>query len=133
MAKYLIIVESPNKIKHIKEFVGPNYKVMASIGHIRQINDSGKYKIGVDYDNKFETDWIVDPKKKDVVTELRKAAKEAEMVYLASDLDNEGAAIAWHLNQILKLPKKKVKRVFFKEITKQSVLDGLKNPIELFL
>ena len=131
MAKYLIIVESPNKIKHIKEFVGPNYKVMASIGHIRNINDSGKYKIGVDYDNNFETDWIIDPKKKDVVSELKKAAKDVEMVFLASDCDNEGASISWHLNEILKLPKKKVRRVFFKEITKQSVLDGLKNPITL--
>ena len=131
MAKYLIIVESPNKIRHIKEFVGPNYKVMASVGHIRNINDSGKYKIGVDYDNNFETDWIIDPKKKDVVSELKKAAKEADMVFLASDQDNEGSAIAFHLNEILKLPKKKVCRVFFKEITKQSVLEGLKNPISL--
>ena len=67
MAKYLIIVESPNKVKHIQEFVGPSYKVMASIGHIRKINDSGKYKIGIDYDDDFKTDCVVDTKKKDVV------------------------------------------------------------------
>ena len=131
MFKYLIIVESPNKIRHIQEFVGPNYKVMASVGHIRNINDSGKYKIGVDYDNNFVTDWVIDPKKKDVVSELRKASKTAEMVFLATDADNEGAAIAYHLAEVLKLPKKRVKRVFFKEITKSSVLEGLAHPIEL--
>jgi len=131
MSKYLIIVESPNKVKHIQEFVGRDYKVMASFGHIREINDSGKYKIGVDYDNNFETDWIISAKKKEVVSELKKAAKEAEVVYLASDDDNEGEAIAWHLREVLKLPAKKVKRAVFKEITKSSVLEGLKNAGDL--
>ena len=127
MAKYLIIVESPNKVKHIQEFVGPSYKVMASVGHIRKINDSGKYKIGIDYDDGFKTDWVVDSKKKDIVAELKKAIKDAEIVYLASDDDNEGEAIAWHLRETLKIPKTKLKRAVFKEITKSSVLEGLKN------
>ena len=127
MSKYLIIVESPNKVKHIQEFVGPSYKVMASIGHIRKINDSGKYKIGIDYDDDFKTDWVVDSKKKDVVAELKKAVKEAEIVYIASDDDNEGEAIAWHLRETLKIPKTKLKRAIFKEITKSSVLEGIKN------
>ena len=118
--KYLIIVESPNKVRHIQEFVGPNYKVMASVGHVTKINDSGKYKIGVDYDNNFATDWVVDPDKKEVVANLKKAVKDAEMVFLASDFDNEGESIAAHLEQVLKIPKKKLRRVVFKEITKSS-------------
>lgn len=127
MAKNLIIVESPNKVRHIQEFVGSSYKVMASVGHIRKINDSGKYKIGVDYDDDFKTDWVVDTKKKDIVSELKKAVKDADIVYLASDDDNEGEAIAWHLREVLKIPKSKLKRAVFKEITKPSVLEGLKN------
>ena len=125
MGKKLIIVESPNKVRHIQEFVGRDYIVMASVGHIRQINDSGKYKIGVDYDNDFKTDWVVSPKKKEVVSDLKKAAKEADVVYLASDDDNEGEAIAWHLKEVLKVPASKIKRAVFREITKPSVLAGL--------
>ena len=127
VSKYLIIVESPNKVRHIQEFVGSQYRVMASVGHIRQINDSGKYKIGVDYDDNFKTDYIVDPKKKDVVKELKSAVKDAEIVYLASDDDSEGEAIAWHLKDTLKIPASKLKRAIFKEITKKSVLEGLAN------
>lgn len=129
--KYLIIVESPNKVRHIQEFVGPNYKVMASVGHVTKINDSGKYKIGVDYDNNFATDWVVDPDKKEVVANLKKAVKDAEMVFLASDFDNEGESIAAHLEQVLKIPKKKLRRVVFKEITKSSVLEGLQHPMDI--
>lgn len=125
MGKKLIIVESPNKVRHIQEFVGRDYVVMASVGHIRQINDSGKYKIGVDYDDDFKTDWVVSPKKKEVVSDLKKAAKEADVVYLASDDDNEGEAIAWHLREVLKVPASKIKRAVFREITKPSVLAGL--------
>lgn len=127
-AKYLIIVESPNKVRHIQEFVGPNYKVMASVGHIASINDSGKYKIGVDCDNNFETDWVVSPDKKEIVTNLRKAVKEAEVVFLCSDPDNEGEAIAAHLETFLKIPKKKLRRVVFREITRATVLEGLRHP-----
>lgn len=127
MAKYLIIVESPNKIKHIKEFVGPNYKVMASVGHVIRLNDSGKYKIGVDYDNDFMADWVIDPKKKNIISELKNEVKEAECVFIATDDDNEGNFIAKSLMDFCKIPKKKAKRVIFKEITKASVLQGLSN------
>ena len=127
MAKYLIIVESPNKIKHIKEFVGPNYKVMASVGHIIRLNDSGKYKIGVDYDNDFIADWVIDPKKKSIVSELKHEIKDAEYIFIATDDDNEGNFIAKSLMDFCKIPKKKAKRVIFKEITKTSVLQGLSN------
>ena len=125
VSKYLIIVESPNKVRHIQEFVGSQYRVMASVGHIRQINDSGKYKIGVDYDDNFKTDYIVDPKKKDIVKELKSAVKDAEIVYLASDDDSEGEAIAWHLKDTLKIPSSKLKRAIFKEITKTTLQVGM--------
>ena len=128
MGKPVIIVESPNKVSHIQEFVGSKYKVMASVGHIRKIADTGKNKIGVDYDNGFTADYVIDEKKKDVVKNLKAAVKDADLVVLATDDDAEGEAIAWHLKEVLKVKNNKLVRCVFKEITKKSVLEGLNNP-----
>ena len=128
MGKPVIIVESPNKVSHIQEFVGSKYKVMASVGHIRKIADTGKNKIGVDYDNDFTADYVIDEKKKDIVKNLKAAVKDADLVVLATDDDAEGEAIAWHLREVLKVKSNKLVRCVFKEITKKSVLEGLNNP-----
>jgi len=125
MAKYLLIVESPGKVKTISSFLGPDYKVMASIGHIRLLEKTGKYNLGVDVDANFETHYINDPGKRDVIKKLKAEAKEAELVYLASDADLEGESIAWHLEQVLKVPKKKLVRITFNEITAKAIKDAL--------
>ena len=122
MAKNLLIVESPTKTKTLKKFLGRQYAVEASVGHIRDLvkKDMG---IGPDYEPRYE----VLAAKKDVVKKLRQAAKEAETVYLAPDPDREGEAIAWHIAEILK-DAKDVRRVTFNEITQRAVLKALENP-----
>ena len=124
----LMIVESPNKVKTLKEFLPSNYTVMASIGHICKIEDSGKFNMGIDVDNDFAADFKIDPGKRDVVKQLREAVKLADKVVLASDSDNEGEAIAYHLKNFLKIPETKYERVTFHEITKKTVLEALAAP-----
>lgn len=131
MSKKLIIVESPNKVKTISSFVGNDYIVMASVGHIRIINDSGKYNLGIDVDGEFNADFKIDPKKKDVVKNLKATVKMVDEVLLATDPDREGEAISWHLRDVLHIPENKCKRIQFHEITKNAVLEAINNPIAI--
>lgn len=124
MAKYLVIVESPTKVKTIKKFLGSNYEVMASNGHVR---DMPKSQLGFDPENDYEPKYITIRGKGDILAALRKAAKKADKVYLATDPDREGEAISWHLAQALKLEEKKMFRITFNEITKTAVKEALKH------
>lgn len=123
MAKYLVIVESPAKVKTIKKFLGTNYEVMASQGHVR---DLPKSQMGVDIENDFEPKYITIRGKGDILATLRKHAKKADKVYLATDPDREGEAISWHLAKALKLEDKDIYRITFNEITKNAVKASLK-------
>lgn len=125
MAKYLVIVESPAKVKTIKKFLGSNYQVMASNGHVR---DLPKSQLGIDPENDFEPRYITIRGKGDLLAALRKEAKKADKVYLATDPDREGEAISWHLCAALNLDPKKTSRITFNEITKNAVKESLKNP-----
>ena len=128
MAKYLVIVESPAKVKTIKKFLGKNYEVAASNGHVR---DLPKSQLGFDVENDFEPKYITIRGKGDILANLRKEVKKAEKVYLATDPDREGEAISWHLASALKLGDKDAKRIIFNEITKNAVKASLKNPREI--
>lgn len=132
MAKNLVIVESPAKVKTIKKFLGSNYQVMASMGHVR---DLPKSQMGIDVDNGFEPRYITIRGKGELLSSLRKEVKKADRIYLATDPDREGEAISWHLIKALKIEKgetdKKVERIAFNEITKTAVKNSLKNPREL--
>ena len=125
MADKLIIVESPAKANTIKKFLGGNVKVMASMGHIR---DLPKSKMAVDIENDFEPEYINIRGKGDLIKSLKKEAKSAKQVYLASDPDREGEAIAWHLSHILEIPENSNCRVTFNEITKETVKESIKKP-----
>ncbi len=124
MAKYLVIVESPAKVKTIKKFLGANYEVMASNGHVR---DFPKSQFGIDVEHDYEPKYITIRGKGDILAKLRKEAKKADKVYLATDPDREGEAISWHLAAALKLDGKKMYRITFNEITKTAVKDSIKN------
>ena len=124
MAKYLVIVESPAKVKTIKKFLGANYEVMASQGHIR---DLPKSQMGIDIENDFEPKYITIRGKGDILAALRKEVKKADKVYLATDPDREGEAISWHLAKALKLEDKDIYRITFNEITKNAVKASIKN------
>ena len=128
MAKYLVIVESPAKVKTIKKFLGKNYEVAASNGHVR---DLPKSQLGFDVENDFEPKYITIRGKGDILANLRKEVKKADKVYLATDPDREGEAISWHLASALKLGDKDAKRITFNEITKNAVKASLKNPREI--
>lgn len=128
MAKYLVIVESPAKVKTIKKFLGSNYEVMASMGHVR---DLPKSQIGIEPENDFEPKYITIRGKGDLIASLKKEAKKAEKIYLATDPDREGEAISWHLIYALKLEGKPVYRITFNEITKNAVKESLKHPREI--
>jgi DNA topoisomerase-1 len=128
MAKYLVIVESPAKVKTIKKFLGTNYEVLASNGHVR---DMPKSQLGFDVENNYEPKYITIRGKGDILAKLRKEVKKAEKVYLATDPDREGEAISWHLYIALKLEDKKVYRITFNEITKNAVKESLKHPREI--
>ncbi|EFI41300.1 type I DNA topoisomerase, partial [Peptoniphilus sp. oral taxon 386] len=125
MAKNLVIVESPTKAKTIKKMLGSTYKVVASVGHIR---DLPKSKLGIDVDNNFEPSYINIRGKGDIIKGLKKDAKEADHIYLATDPDREGEAISWHLSNILNLDSNSKNRVTFNEITKETVKRQIKNP-----
>ncbi len=128
MAKYLVIVESPAKVKTIKKFLGSNYEVMASNGHVR---DLPKSQLGIDVEHDYEPKYITIRGKGDILANLRKEVKKAEKIYLATDPDREGEAISWHLLKALKLEDKKVYRITFNEITKNAVKESLKNAREI--
>jgi len=129
MAKNLVIVESPAKAKTIEKYLGKDFKVLSSIGHIRSI--AKKVKGGaqpIDVANDFATTYEIDPDKKKTVTELKKALKDAETVWLATDEDREGEAIAWHLCEVLKLDPTTTNRIVFHEITKTAIEEAIKHP-----
>lgn len=130
---YLMIVESPNKVKSISQFLPNNYKVMASVGHISELSDKkGSYwNTGIEPDNNFKMDINVSSDKKDVVKKLKDAVDKADLVYICSDPDREGEAIAWSLKKFLKIPKDKCKRATFHEITKNAVLKALENASDI--
>ncbi|MEW7277850.1 type I DNA topoisomerase [Aquimarina sp. 2201CG1-2-11] len=125
MAKNLVIVESPAKAKTIEKFLGKDYVVASSFGHIADLPSK---ELGVDVDGDFKPKYIVSKDKKDVVKRLKDLSSKAEMVWLASDEDREGEAIAWHLAETLKLDKKRTKRIVFHEITKNAILKAIENP-----
>lgn len=125
MSKNLVIVESPAKAKTIEGYLGKDYKVASSMGHIRDLPKGGD---AIDIENGFEPTYEVSPEKKDIIQKLKKLAQEAEMVYLASDEDREGEAISWHLKEVLDLTDKKTRRIVFTEITKKAILNAIENP-----
>ena len=125
MTKNLVIVESPAKAKTIEGFLGEGFTVKSSFGHIRDLPEKN---LSVDIDNGFEPEYVIPADKKKVVAELKKLAKEAELIWLASDEDREGEAISWHLAEALKLDEKKVKRIVFHEITKSAIDYAIANP-----
>lgn len=125
MSKKLVICESPGKIKKIQSYLGKDYVVKASVGHIRELK---KGKEGIDKKNDFEPTYVVSSDKKDVVKELKELAKKCDEVILASDYDFEGESISWHLAEVLSLNIKKTKRIIFKEITEKAINDAIKNP-----
>ena len=125
MSKNLVIVESPAKAQTIEKYLGNDFKVVSSYGHI---SDLPSKEIGVDVENNFKPKYIISNDKKDVVKDLKKKADSADFVWLASDEDREGEAIAWHLSEALKLDKNKTKRIVFREITKNAILKAIANP-----
>ena len=126
--KNLVIVESPAKCKTIGKYLGSDYKVIASKGHIRDLATTGKYGLGVDLDNDFKPNYVVIKGKNKDVSNLKKEVKDAEMVYLATDPDREGETISWHIYDEIKIPDNKYKRVVFNEITKDVILESIKHP-----
>lgn len=128
MAKYLVIVESPAKVKTIKKFLGSNYQVVASNGHVR---DFPKSQMGIDFEHDYEPKYITIRGKGELLASLRKEVKKADKIYLATDPDREGEAISWHLTKALKLSDKKMYRISFNEITKNAVKASIKNAREI--
>lgn len=124
MSKKLVIVESPHKSKTIEKYLGKDFKVVSSVGHIRDLSTSGKYGFGVDIDNNFKPDYKIIKGKTKLVKELKKDIKNADFVYLATDPDREGEAISWHLYDTLGLKEENYDRIVFNEITKKAVLDS---------
>ncbi len=128
MANSLVVVESPTKVKTIKKFLGSGFDVVASMGHIK---DLPKSTLGIDLENNFEPTYNVIEAKKKTIDELKKAAKNAENIYLAPDPDREGEAIAWHISEVVNAKNKNIYRVLFNDLTKKTVLEAINNPLEL--
>ena len=124
----LVIVESPSKSKTIENYLGKEYHVTSSKGHIRDLSTSGKEGLGIDQDDHYKPKYVISKDKKDVVKELKKAVKEAKTVYLATDPDREGEAISWHLADVLGLDMDDDNRIVFNEVTKDAVVDALNHP-----
>ena len=128
MAKSLVIVESPAKARTIKRYLGKGFEVEATMGHIK---DLPKSKLGIDIEQGFLPGYKVIPDKRDIVKKIKSRADRADIVYLASDPDREGEAIAWHVAEEIKKPGSAVRRIIFHEITKKAIDEALKNPKEL--
>ena len=128
MSSNLVIVESPAKAKTIEKFLGKDFKVMSSFGHVR---DLPKNNQAIDIENNFTPTYVINDDKKKVISELKRAAKNSQMIWLASDEDREGEAIAWHLEQALDLSEDKTKRIVFHEITKPAILNAVANPRQI--
>ena len=131
MAKSLVIVESPTKVKSISQYLGNDYIVSSSKGHIRDLTTTGKFGLGVDLEDNFKPNYKTITGKKKVIDELKKELKKVDKVYLATDLDREGEAIAWHLYDVLNLKDNNYGRVVFNEITKNTILDAFKHERKL--
>jgi DNA topoisomerase-1 len=127
MTKHLVIVESPSKSKTIENYLGKDYKVVSSKGHIRDLSTSGKYGLGIDLENNFKPNYIPIKGKKKIINELKKEVSNADKVFLATDPDREGEAISWHLKEALELDETLYDRVIFNEITKKAVLEAFLN------
>ncbi len=131
MGKNLVIVESPTKVKNISQYLGPDYIVSSSKGHIRDLSTKGQYGLGVDLEDHFKPDYKTIKGKKSVIDELKKEAKKADKVYLATDLDREGEAIAWHIYDVLGLTPDNYSRVVFNEITQKAITEAFKHERKL--
>ncbi len=131
MSKNLVIVESPAKAKTIEKFLGGDFHVLSSQGHIRDIEGAGKNSIGIDFANGYTPHYAIDPKKEKLIEALKSAAKKADTVWLASDEDREGEAIAWHLQEVLQLPKESTRRIVFHEITKTAIQEAILKPRDI--
>ncbi len=131
MSKNLVIVESPHKAETIGKYLGKDYKVLSSQGHIRDIEPLGKNSMGIDIEHGYKPNYVVDPKKKHLLEALNTEVKKADTVWLASDEDREGEAIAWHLKEVLKLDGKDTKRIVFNEVTKNAILKAIEQPRDI--
>jgi DNA topoisomerase-1 len=131
MSKNLVIVESPTKAKTIGKFLGSDYQIMSSQGHIRDIEGIGKNNIGIDFEHEYAPNYAIDPQKEALVASLMKAAQKADKVWLASDEDREGEAIAWHLQQVLQLSAERTHRIVFHEITKTAIQEAILHPRDI--
>ena len=131
MSKNLVIVESPHKADTIGKFLGKDYHVMSSQGHVRDIEAVGKNSLGIDFEHGYEPHYAIDSKKEHLIDQLQREAKKADTVWLASDEDREGEAIAWHLKEVLGLDKKDTKRIVFHEITKPAILEAIEHPRDI--
>jgi DNA topoisomerase-1 len=131
MSKNLVIVESPAKAKTIEKFLGSDFHVLSSQGHIRDIEALGKNSMGIDFEHNYAPNYVIDPKKQHLLDELRRESDKAETVWLASDEDREGEAIAWHLKEVLQLDPKKTKRIVFHEITKTAIQQAIQHPRDI--
>ena len=131
MSRNLVIVESPGKVKTIKSILGDGFQVMSSQGHIRDIEPKGKNSLGIDLENGYEPNYVIESNKERLVEELRREVAKSDIVWLASDEDREGEAIAWHLYHVLNLQNKETHRIVFSSITKSDILDGIANPRDI--
>src|SRR4029077_6598892 len=130
--KNLVIVESPAKARTIERYLGADYSVLASYGHVRDLPENpGKGKFGVDVDNDFAPEYVISDDRRKQVAEITKAAKSADAVYLATDLDREGEAIAWHVAEAANVPASKTQRVTFSEITEGAIREAFAHPREI--
>jgi DNA topoisomerase-1 len=131
MSKNLVIVESPAKAKTIEKFLGSEYHVLSSQGHVRDIEPIGKNSMGIDFEHGYQPNYVVDAHKTHLLEQLQREAKKADTVWLASDEDREGEAIAWHLKEVLGLDSKDTKRIVFHEITKTAIQDAIQHPRDI--
>ena len=132
MSKNLVIVESPAKARTIERYLGDDYRVLASYGHVRDLPENpGKGKFGVDVDHGFEPEYVINEDRRKQISDIAKAAKGSELVYLATDLDREGEAIAWHVTEAAHVPSEKTRRVTFNEITEPAIREAFANPRDI--
>ena len=131
MSKNLVIVESPAKAKTIEKFLGSDYHVLSSQGHVRDIEPLGKNSMGIDFEHGYKPHYVIDEHKKHLLEQLEREAKKADTVWLASDEDREGEAIAWHLKEVLNLENKDTKRIVFHEITKNAIQEAIQHPRDI--
>ena len=131
MSRNLVIVESPGKVKTIQNVLGADYQVLSCQGHIRDIAPLGKNSMGIDFNNHYKPNYEIESNKQFIVSQLQDATRKADTIWLASDEDREGEAIAWHLHEVLGLDKKDTKRIAFHEITKTAILDAIQHPRDI--